>query len=594
MIPSELSPFANHVWQSTLFAAAAWLLTLLLRANRAEVRYWIWLAASVKFLIPCSLLVDAGGLMRHPTVGAIAPLRLAVPAVAIPAVVKQAGKPFTPPPVQRSYASVIVTGLVLVWAIGFVALLLRWILRLRRMHASVRNASPHDLPIGFPVRSSPDFGEPGVFGVIRPVLLLPDGIVDSLTAKELGAIVVHELCHIRRCDNLASAVHMAVEALFWFHPLVWWLGARLLEERERACDEDVLRRGVDRHAYAEGILKVCELYLASPLACVAGVTGGDLKRRIQAIMSDRAALRLTYGKKAALTLAGLAALAMPVAVGILRPPAIRAQEPEIASPSLPPSLPPAQYFDVASIKSIRGGQNRPLNSIDLNLLTQVAQASRHGRFQLMNATLGLLMELTYGVQDFGFRGGPAWIHSDRYEVIAKTDRDLTFDRMRPMLHSLLAERFKLQLRKEWKQMPIYELAVAKGGLKIAPSKEGSCLTFDPDNPPPPPWINICGHPTMRRFPDGRERIDALSVTMPTLIEYISQDVRRPVAGNAHFYEKFDLHLEFIPTDAAIDAGASGVPIATALQEQLGLELKSHKGVSTWVLVIDHVEKPSEN
>jgi len=67
MIPGELSPFANHVWQSTLFAAAAGLLTLLLRVNRAEVRYWIWLAASVKFLIPCSILVDAGGLMRHQT-----------------------------------------------------------------------------------------------------------------------------------------------------------------------------------------------------------------------------------------------------------------------------------------------------------------------------------------------------------------------------------------------------------------------------------------------------------------------------------------------------------------------------------------------
>ena len=60
MIPANLSPVANHVWQSTLFAAAAWLLTLALRKNRAAVRYQLWLAASVKFLIPFSLLVGAG------------------------------------------------------------------------------------------------------------------------------------------------------------------------------------------------------------------------------------------------------------------------------------------------------------------------------------------------------------------------------------------------------------------------------------------------------------------------------------------------------------------------------------------------------
>jgi uncharacterized protein (TIGR03435 family) len=362
-----------------------------------------------------------------------------------------------------------------------------------------------------------------------------------------------------------------------------------MEERERACDEEVLRSGVEPGVYAEGILKVCELYLASPLACVAGVTGGDLKRRIDAIMSDRVVLRLSYAKKIALTVAGFAAIGTPVAIGLLRAPAVLAQSPAIPAPSLAP----AQYFDVASIKPVRGVPNGPLNSIDLNILMQVARASRHGRFQIMNVTLGLLIQLTYGIQDLRLLGGPAWINSDRYEVIAKTDRDLTFDQMRPMLHSLLAERFKLELRSEMRELPVYILAVAKGGLKIQPSKEGSRLTFDPDNPPPHPWINICGGPTMRRFPDRRERIDALSVTMPTLIDYISQDVLRPVADNTHFTEKFDLHLEFMPTAAAIDPGTSGVPISTALQEQLGLELKSSKAMVR-VLVIDHVERPSQN
>ena len=126
---------------------------------------------------------------------------------------------------------------------------------------------------------------------------MPNGIVDCFTAREMEAIVAHELCHVRRRDNLVAAIHMAVEAVFWFHPLVWWVGARLVEERERACDEEVLRSGGDPRVYAEGILKICELYLASPLACVSGVTGGDLKRRIEAIMSEHVALKLNFRKE---------------------------------------------------------------------------------------------------------------------------------------------------------------------------------------------------------------------------------------------------------------------------------------------------------
>lgn len=71
---------------------------------------------------------------------------------------------------------------------------------------------------------------------------------------------------------------MIVEATFWFHPLVWWIGARLVEERERACDEEVLSVGGEPHDYAEGILNVCKLYVESPLVCVSGITGSNLKK----------------------------------------------------------------------------------------------------------------------------------------------------------------------------------------------------------------------------------------------------------------------------------------------------------------------------
>jgi bla regulator protein blaR1 len=70
--------------------------------------------------------------------------------------------------------------------------------------------------------------------------------------------------------TISSLVQMFVETVFWFHPLVWWIGKRIFQERERACDEEVLRLGSERRTYAQAILKVCELYLKSPLECVAG------------------------------------------------------------------------------------------------------------------------------------------------------------------------------------------------------------------------------------------------------------------------------------------------------------------------------------
>jgi hypothetical protein len=104
-----------------------------------------------------------------------------------------------------------------------------------------------NLPIGIKAVTSLAFGEPGVFGVRRPVLLLPEGVTDRLTASQFEAILAHEICHLGHSDNFVSAIHMFVEAVFWFHPLVWWIGARLMDERERACDE-VVRKATRRRS----------------------------------------------------------------------------------------------------------------------------------------------------------------------------------------------------------------------------------------------------------------------------------------------------------------------------------------------------------
>jgi bla regulator protein BlaR1 len=167
--------------------------------------------------------------------------------------------------------------------------------------------------------------EPGIFGIFRPLLLLPVGIADHLATAHLDAILAHELCHVRRRDNLAAAMHMVVQALFWFHPLVWWIGNRLVEERERACDEEVLILGSEPEVYAESILKICQVCLESLLACMSGIAGSDLKTRIVRIMTGGAAKNLSPGRRLLLAAAGIIAVSGPIVLGILNAPQSRAQ-----------------------------------------------------------------------------------------------------------------------------------------------------------------------------------------------------------------------------------------------------------------------------
>src|SRR6185312_8975898 len=162
---------------------------------------------------------------------------------------------------------------------------------------AARRATRLSLGYAVPTLSSTSTMEPGVFGILRPVILLPEGIVDRLTPEQFGAVLAHELHHVRFRDNLTAALHMCVEALFWFHPVVWWIGARLMDERERDCDEAVLKQGSLPGNYARGVVQVCKTYFESPLVCAPGIGGSDLKRRIREIMTWRGSIPMTLGGK---------------------------------------------------------------------------------------------------------------------------------------------------------------------------------------------------------------------------------------------------------------------------------------------------------
>ncbi len=316
------------MWQSTVFAIAAWLVTLALGKNRAAVRYWVWLAASLKFLVPFSLLVR---------VAEIAPRHTARPMVQTEWVVavEEAARPLTMAPaavtrVDRDDSA----ALWVAWVCGFGVMLISFGRKWTRMNQNARKARPMDLGLPIPVRCSQELFEPGVFGVFRPILLLPEGIAERLTPAQFTAILAHELCRCcrQRRDGLTATIHMIVQAIFWFHPMVWWIGVRLIDERERACDEEVLRLGSAPQDYAEAILNVCKLYVESPVACVAGVTGSDLKKRIEAIMRNRIIQKLSAGRKVLLAGAGVAAAGIPVMIGFMHAPAARAQSAAVPAP----------------------------------------------------------------------------------------------------------------------------------------------------------------------------------------------------------------------------------------------------------------------
>jgi beta-lactamase regulating signal transducer with metallopeptidase domain len=304
-----MTALALHLWQSTLVLIAAWVLTLVCRRNSAEIRYWIWFCASLKFLLPFSLLQQLGDYLGSTLP---APLTLA------PTIFETGSAIFVPSigNVDGFDRSVLPTLAISIWALGASALLLRWMSQWRAMHALLASAPclPMDLPV--PVRVTSAGLTPGVFGVFKPVLILPHAVMHELSASQIQTVLAHEMCHIRRRDNLTAAIHKLIEVVFWFHPLVWWIGANLLREREAACDESVIDDGHEQVVYAESLLHVCRLGVTARFAGVAASSGGDLKQRMTSILSPERASPLDQPRFMLLFMAAMAFCYGPVLAGV--------------------------------------------------------------------------------------------------------------------------------------------------------------------------------------------------------------------------------------------------------------------------------------
>ena len=554
-----MNELGNHLWQSTFFAAAVAVACFALRKNRARVRYWLWLAASAKFLIPFSLLLSLG-------------TRVEVRSVHLPPVmpalrVDQVTMSFAPVPPAPS-VQWWPRALAVLCIAGSVVLAVRWARRWNALRAVRNAATPLSLDYPIPVAVSPSGIEPGVFGLFRPVLLLPEGLLSNLAPEQLDTILAHELCHVRSRDNLTAALHIIVSTLFWFHPAVWWIGRRLIEERERACDEAVLGEGSRPETYAQGILNICKFYAESPLLCASGVTGADLKKRIREIMTRRVSVRLTLARKLALAAAGVAAISTPLVIGILR------------AQTIPP--PPAFGYEVVSIKPSAPGE-----------VSSRFGPGPQGGIRSQNTPVMMLLTFAYDVRDYQFIGVPGWVRAERYDISFTPDKpegapgpgmsrqqlEGMFNRNRQRMQAVLRDRFNLVLRAETHELPIYALSIARNGMKLNPAADPKAM-----------------HLSM-----SRGKITATAVDLKMLADSLSGLVGRFVANQTGLDASYDFTLEWTPDSPGppkqpgepMEANESGPSLFTALTEQLGLRLESKKGPVP-VYVIERIEKPSAN
>lgn len=250
---------------------------------------------------------------------------------------------------------------------------------------------------------------------------------------------------------------------------------------------------------------------------------------------------------------------------------------------------PTLTYEVASIKP--SGPDFRGTSI---------QIQPGGGLRVSGGTLKLLITLAYDVREFQVSGGPGWIDSEHYDIMAKTDhasasdpsqmtddqRKTTQEQMRQRLQALLAERFQLTIHREKTEQSAYALVVARSGSKLQPAavKEGERA-----------------RPMMRM---GRGQLSGQGVPLDMLVTSLSSQLGHPVLDRTGLTGNFDFTLEWTP-DPGQPSGPPGADvhgppvdpngpsIFTAVQEQLGLRLESQKGLVEKI-VVDRVERPSGN
>jgi bla regulator protein blaR1 len=243
-------------------------------------------------------------------------------------------------------------------------------------------------------------------------------------------VLAHERAHILRRDNLQTGVHMLVDTLFWFHPLVWWIGRRMIDERECACDEAVVDAGHTGRDYAAGILAVCRHCSGQHrLAGAISALSGNLPRRIRRIIGAAPPAALGFVKAMTLSVLAVAVFAVPVAAGAAKDERARRAA----------FLHDARVLGTADLRMSRaaGGPRR-----------QVVVGARALRVE--NVSMPELIGLAYGVDPARIAGAEG-LGVQRYDLRAEASGAFADPRrfdpaaLRVVVSRLLGAHFNLEL-----------------------------------------------------------------------------------------------------------------------------------------------------
>ena len=321
---------ADHLWQATLFFLIVSLLAAVLRRGPAQLRYALWLIAAVKLILPSQAMVSllqGSGLDRYVPSKSVTPAEpLALHAITVLSRVREQAFQLADPAASLSNSTLgnreIYLAITAIWLLGLAI----WVGRCwkrRRQFVLVIQAGER-LAVGREVEAlrrlcaglsiereiqlviSPQVIEPGLWGVRKPIIVLPESLPAHLRDSELEMLLLHELVHVRRRDNLISYFQMVLGSFFWFY----------LVERELACDEEVLRLGRSSDDYASSLWKVVRFCLGRSIAGVSLVTGSNLKRRIEKIMSGKIQAKLAWQHRMFLVGSVMSMIGLSLSIGV--------------------------------------------------------------------------------------------------------------------------------------------------------------------------------------------------------------------------------------------------------------------------------------
>jgi uncharacterized protein (TIGR03435 family) len=594
----------HFVWQGALIAAAAAILLRLCRNYSSSLRYAIACGALTTMLL--SVVVTAA-FVELPGVNiqsAQASLRTTTndsSNVLLPIPVHDAAVATPAWSIRR--VEQLLPWIVTAWMLGVAFLLARaaagwW--RVRRLHQlalrttasrfqAIANRIAGRLELDRIIRivELPHVDVPLVIGCLRPIVVLPIVAMSQLNAAQVEAILAHELAHVRRHDYFVNLMQTLAETLLFYHPAIWWLSARIRDEREHCCDDVALAVCGDRVGYAAALVEL-EEWRSGTLNLAPAATGGSLLNRVGRI------LRVEVSEDSRISSSTMALVVIAVASAMTLN--LIAQQ---------PAGEPSPTFEVASVRPNMSGDNKTSS-----------QTLPGGRYNAINNLPRQLIMRAYGLQDQQLVGAPDWISSERFDIVAKAEgelgpvllRDGNPSRLQLMIRSLLEERFKLKVHREPRQVDIYALIPVRTDGRLGPQLKPSTIDCEalraarrkggpgpePEKPGERPQ---CG----ARMVAGELITGGLP--LGELVSTLAGTVGRSVVDRTGLTGNYDIHLKWTPDFVrqrapgdvvrinGIEFDPSGPSIFTALQEQLGLKLESERG-TVEALVIDHIERPS--